>query len=471
MTDALLLVMADGVRPDVLQTALLAGELPAIAKLVSQGALHTITTSFPSVTGPAYLPFLMGEHPARLGMPGFRWFDRSRTAHWAVGNARSYSGIDIWRTHNDAAREVPTLFDLATPSLASMSIFSRGATLGNIGRSLSWMIRSARPHFGGHPEGWRKLEQSATKQFLKRFERKRPRFGFLAINTPDKYAHRWGADSPEFRDALRDVDAAVASASDIAERGGWRNRLAIWIISDHGHSAVSQHEDLHAFIDDSGYRVLAHPNLRVRDADVALMVGGNSMAHLYVEPERRKREWWRDDSERWPKLHRDILERPAVDFAAVALAPDRVRISTTHGTALITAHGEGRTRRYDYITVDGDPLALGGTTRALNRSDAWEITRLTQRPDAIVQLAALVPAARSGDIVISAAPGWDLRSRFEPVPHVSTHGALLAEQMLVPLVLDRPVVRTPQRTIDVMPSALELLGLGADPFAIGESFL
>ena len=72
--------------------------------------------------------------------------------------------------------------------------------------------------------------------------------------------------------------------------------------------------------------------------------------------------------------------------------------------------------------------------------------------------------------MLSAAAGWDLRSRFEPVAHVSTHGALLRDQMLVPLLLDAPVARQPQRTADVMPSALDALGLPIPDGLDGRSF-
>ncbi len=450
--------MADGVRPDVLQNALNQDKLPAIAALMKNGALHTLTTCFPSVTGPAYLPFLMGKHPAILGMPGLRWFDRSRSARLSIGNARSYSGIDIWRTHDDVPVSAPTVFELATPSLASMSMFARGASLGNIGRSLTWMLRSIRPHFAGIPEQWRVLEQKATARFFRSFRNSRPRFSMLTINTPDKYAHRWGALSEQYEDSLQDVNKAVKHASDIAEADGWRDQLAIWIVSDHGHSPVAQHDDLHSYIDDLGYKVLAHPKLRVRKPDVALMVGGNSMAHIYVEPEHRSRSWWGRNSGKWQRLHDGIAQRESADLVAVALSAGHVSVSNRNGTAEIIVSDSDDDTRFSYMVVDGDPLELGGSARNLNVNDAWEITRNTNRPDAILQLATLLPAKRSGDIIISAARGWDLRERFEAVPHVSTHGALLSEQMLVPLVLDRPASRMPRRTVEVMPSALQLLG-------------
>src|SRR5688500_19941181 len=54
-TDArVVILVADGVRPDTLADAIDAGELPALARLRAEGGLHTVTSVFPSVTGPAY---------------------------------------------------------------------------------------------------------------------------------------------------------------------------------------------------------------------------------------------------------------------------------------------------------------------------------------------------------------------------------------------------------------------------------
>jgi arylsulfatase A-like enzyme len=468
---SLLLVMADGVRPDLLQQAIDRGELPSVAALAERGGMHTITTSFPSVTGPAYLPFLMGQHPAHLGMPGLRWYDRSRSINLAIGNARSYSGIDIWRTHDDVPADAPTLFELAAPSLASMSMFSRGATLGNIGRSLYWMLRSAGPHFRGDPQAWRRMEHHATREFIDRFARHRPRFSMLTLNTPDKFAHRWGTDSPEFRAALLDVDVAVAQAELAAARGGWRDELAIWVISDHGHAPVQYHDDLHGFLEQQGHRVIAHPRLRTRDADIALMIGGNAMGHVYLEPSQRQRRWWTEIARQWEQLHDRIVSRDSVDVAIVALSAFETRVTSSHhGSAVVVRHDE-KQARWSYRTIDGDPLGLGGSLERLDTTDAWLATVNTARPDSLVQVAALAPAARGGDIVVSASEGWDLRLRHESVEHVSTHGALHRNQMLVPLILDRPASGQPQRTLDVVPSALQMLGISSPATFAGRSFL
>jgi hypothetical protein len=469
----LLLVVADGVRPDVFAEELDAGHLPAVAALRDRGGLHTVTSSFPSVTGPAYVPFLTGQHPAPVGMPGLRWFDRTRRLDWSPSKTRSYAGVDIWHADRDVSRATPTLLELARPSLAGMSMFGRGATAGHVGRSTSWMLRATVPHFRGDLAGWRRVEQAATREFLRRFARVKPRAAVLAVMSPDKLAHKLGPWAPEVRAAIRDVDAAVDAAVAAAERGGWRESLHVWIVGDHGHAPVARHDDLHGWLEAQGHRVLAHPKVHRRRPDVALMVGGNAMAHLYVEPGRRERRWWPAMGARWVAMHDALVARDAIDLVAVALDAGRVRV--THGVRgaaeLVRRTDAGGATRWDYLATGGDPLLLGGTQRGLDATAAWEATAESPYPDAVVQLATLALAPRSGDVVVSAAEGWDLRARYEPVPHVSTHGALLRAQMEVPFLLDVPVARSPQRTADVMPSALGLLGIAVPPGLQGRSVL
>lgn len=471
-TPRLLLVVADGVRPDVLNEEIDAGRVPALAALRAQGGAHTVTSVFPSVTGPAYVPFLMGRHPAPAGLPGLRWFDRARAVRWAMGQSRSYAGIDIWHVDHDIHRDMPTLLELATPSLSAMSMVARGATHGRIGRSIAWMIRAAPSHFRGDLDGWRRVEQQATAAFLRRFAAVRPRASVLAIGSPDKFSHLDGPRSPLVRTAIGDIDRAIATAWRLADEGGWRDALHIWVVGDHGHESVAQHDDLHAVLEAEGLRVRAHPRLHTRRADVALMVGGNAMAHLYLHPEERARRWWPTHAATWEPIAERLLARESVELLAVARDARTVEVRhATAGRALVTHAPGGEDSQWSYQPIDGDPLGLGGPHVALDADAAWAVTARSPYPDALVQLATLVPDARAGDIILSAAGGWDLRARFEPVSHVSTHGAIRREQMEVPLLLDVPVARRPQRTTDVVPSALDLLGVATSHPFDGRSFL
>lgn len=478
LSQRLLVVVADGVRPDILAEEMDAGHTPALAEMRQRGGLHTVTTSYPSVTGPAYTPFVMGRHPGATGMPGLRWFDRSRTIKLALRPARSYVGMDIWRTDDDLTPDVPTLFELAAPSLAGMMMIGRGATHGRVGRGFKWMLRASPVHFFGDVLGWRRVERLAANHFLAGFQKHRPRLSMLALASPDKFSHAFGSASPPVREAIRDVDDVVARAYAIATRHGWRDSLHVWVVSDHGHAPVTRHDDLHGWLTSLGHRVMAHPKLFVRKADIALMVGGNAMAHVYLEPKQRSRGWWPSLAPRWDRLLRDIILRPSSDIVTVALNNHTVHIHhAEHGDAEIHRTGEYGAERWSYIAQGGDPLWLGGSHHALDDVAAWELTAQSPYPDAVVQLASIAPSPRAGDMLISAAPDWDLRSRYEPVPHVSTHGALLRQQMMVPLLLDRPVSQTPKRTVDLVPSALQLLGIdhtayhGAPLHLDGRSFL
>jgi len=268
VTPRLLVVVADGVRPDVLANEIDEGRAPAMARLRARGGLFEVSSSFPSVTGPAYVPFVMGRHPATAGMPGLRWFDRTRSLPWSLAPARSYSGIDIWQVDRDLSAEFPTLFELARPSLASLMIIGRGASHGRIGRGVWPSVRAAYAHFRGDLLGWRRLERLAVNEFMRRFERTRPRLSMLGVLTPDKFAHAFGSDCDLVREGIHDIDAAIARAEAIAEAGGWRDTLRVWVVGDHGHAAVSHHDDLHLWLESAGHRELAQPNVNVRHPDI-----------------------------------------------------------------------------------------------------------------------------------------------------------------------------------------------------------
>jgi hypothetical protein len=119
--------------------------------------------------------------------------------------------------------------------------------------------------------------------------------------------------------------------------------------------------------------------------------------------------------------------------------------------------------------VDGDALGIGEQD-SIDETAAYDATIGSDYPDALVQLAHLASASRSGDVILSAAREWDYRARYEPIPHVSSHGALHREHMMVPLLLSRAPSSTPRRTVDVMPSALAALGIPVPGNLDGTSF-
>lgn len=459
-------LVADGARPDTLAEAIDSGAVPALARMRTEGGLHTVTSAFPSVTGPAYAPFVMGRYPGPIGLPALRWFDRARVRCTYPDYTRSYVGYQMRELDRDLDAGAPTIFELVPDSIGALNMIGRGLARDRrvdkptMGRA----VKAARTHFSGNVAGWLDIDRDIADRVVHRMQHATPRFAFAALTGVDKVSHAAGHESPMMHEALGIVDDTVARIRADAERAG--RDTHVWVVSDHGHSRVRHHEDLAGIVRHLGHRVLAHPWIFRRNPEVAVMVSGNAMAHLYVELGRRDRPWWSSLAPRWQPLLDALLARDSIDLV---LLPDRDGTchvhSRTRGSALIEHLGT----RYRYRRTAGDPLGIGDDVDG-DDAVAHAATTATDYPDALVQVAHLASASRAGDIILSAARDWDFRDRYEPIPHVSSHGALHREHMLVPLLVDRPVVRTPHRTVDVMPSALAALGVAVPPGLDGIAF-
>jgi predicted AlkP superfamily phosphohydrolase/phosphomutase len=126
-----ILLLVDGLRPDVAEAELAAGNLPNLAQLTAQGTRSRAATAFPSSTTVAYLPFLTGELPGRCNVPSIRWLDRATYAGrwWQDRDAvRSYCGWQAGHVDRDMASDVRTIFQDIPESLALFSMITRGLT-------------------------------------------------------------------------------------------------------------------------------------------------------------------------------------------------------------------------------------------------------------------------------------------------------------------------------------------------------
>jgi hypothetical protein len=468
---SVIVLVADGARPDTLRAAMDAGTLPALARLRAEGELHTISSVFPSVTGPAYTPFLMGLFPGNAGMPGIRWWDRSRAATRWPDFARSYVGIDARHADGDLTTAQRTLFEHVPASFGALTPIGRGlGPARRIGYNWAFAARAAWTHFRGDVRGWLMIDRDVGARMAGRIRRERPDFAFCVHPGIDKTSHAAGHTHAAVIDAMRIVDSTAAHIRADAERDGrWRD-MHLWVVSDHGHSPVTHHEDLAGLLAGWGLGVLAHPWIFGRGRDAAVMVSGNAMSHVYLELDRPSRPFWPELSARWERIADRLLERESVDLLLVPHTPHscQVRAGNGRGRAMISRAGE----RITYEPLDGgDPLGLGGRADTASLDAAYDACSQSDYPDALVQILQLAASPRAGDLMLSAARGWDFRARYEPIPHVSSHGALHREHMDVPLLINRPSARTPRRTVDVMPSALAALGLDIPDGLDGTSFL
>ncbi|HZM27647.1 MAG TPA: hypothetical protein VFB89_09840, partial [Gemmatimonadales bacterium] len=149
-----------------------------------------------------------------------------------------------------------------------------------------------------------------------------------------------------------------------------------------------------------------------------------------------------------------LAREPAVAFVAGE--------SGDGGLTLISPDGDAEVRRLHrhvlYRPRTGDPLGLGGPR--VGTDDQWLACSASDLyPDAAVQLLQLFRSPRTGDLVVVADEGFDLRGRLEFPSHRAGHGSLLRAHMEIPLWSSRPLPAERLRSVDLFPAMLAWLGL------------
>ncbi|HEY7193203.1 MAG TPA: alkaline phosphatase family protein [Gemmatimonadales bacterium] len=448
-----MLVLIDGARVDVLRALLDRGDLPNLARwVIEPGGLTTGTTVFPSTTGVAYIPFLFGRYPGSVGVPGIRWLDRRGAANgmgwgeqWRA--ARSYCGAQGAWLNSDIAPTAPSLFDLVPESIAICTPVTRGLRSGANRIALQRAILGSAAHYLGTYEA---LDRAVARTWI---AAAREPWRFLLVVFPgiDGIAHLKDPFHPRVLESYRLVDRALgAFVAGLRRQGG--ELPAMFVVSDHGMTAMREHHDVAELLERQNVRTLRHP-LRVwrRDAGAATMVSGNASVQLYFEP-RSGRGKPLEESNIPQSILDALLAMPSVRLAAYRADDEGIVIRTRESRALLTDAG-GSIR---YQPQDGDPLGLGGYVERDDR-ELLALSRETDVPDAPRQLLQLFQTPRSGDVVLAAESGFDFRGPWEIPEHRAGHGSLIAEHMHVPIATNVALPDSPIRTVDLMPTVLECL--------------
>jgi len=447
----LIFIMIDGATYDVLSELIAAGDLPALAALAEAGGgVKKAVTCFPSTTGPAYIPYFMGLFPGTANVPGYRWLSRANyeSSRWSRPGLASYSGREAMSFDADLP-DRPTWFDYFGSSRNILNLLTKGSDpRDNLTRRIKPLVYA----IGHYLHAWR-LADAVAARALVRAAKEAPEFIACAFNGVDGHSHERDPRAPKVIHSYRTIDRAVAEARAVLRQSG-KDEDTLWVVgSDHGHSATHTHIDVARKLDGLGFPCLYYPRLWRRDAHCAEMVSGNGMTQIYF----RNGDGWRGRTP-WEEIEarqvpQALLAVEGVDLVAGQMADGGVRLRT--------AAGEGTVRWRDglcsYDFRGEDPLGCG----AFSGCDAEAVLRLTfdsSRPDACLQLPQLFRAERSGDLVVSAKQGFDLRARWEIPEHHSTHGALVPPQMHVPVIFSHPIAADNFRTADVFPTVLRLMG-------------
>jgi len=466
-------IMADGARPDVLSDLLKKGDLPNIERyLIEPGSYRTMVSVLPATTGPAYLPFLTGCYPGTCNMPGIRWFDRKifSKKKLSLSKSRSYIGSESYLYNRDISKQVKTIFELADKPVNIFSSINRGVSFwGNktkFRRSLHW----ARAHY---TDNWQKAD-TACEKILLRVIGKKHQFIFALFPSIDTLTHLTYPTSDLALDAYRSLDDSVGRIIKHLQKLGKLSETLIILTSDHGLSQTHTHLGLVDLIKSLGLKTLFYPLIFKWNPQAVVMESGNGMANLYFKVgERWDEPCYYNNLRQYGSSKIDLIEfllqREEIALLISRDIAGNIIVNSREGEAEINVVNNHIQYR---VLAGGDPFGYTDFPFQTDFASSLALTFDTDYPDAIMQLIQIFRSSRTGDLLVSAKKGFDLRTKFESPEHKSSHGSLHRSHLLVPYISNTKIkTQRKLRTVDVFPSILQLLRLKSNHPIDGKSFV
>jgi hypothetical protein len=285
------------------------------------------------------------------------------------------------------------------------------------------------------------------------------RFMLLYLGQHDYASHKAGPEGAV--NAIRVADRALGRT--IEALGGFENvrdHHSLIICADHGQTPVDLGK--HERLEDAFDGVELFRGSRIHDT---------SECDLAISPSCRFAMAYRLHAESpgvsW--IGETALKSPATDLVAYADAE--------HGQMIVKTHGGGELhirRSPDGIPTtrsatdeDGARWIVDGDLSALEieMSDGM-LNDWGAYPDALARLDASLRCVNSGDVLISARPGYEYTDIGGGKHSGGSHGSLTRQDSLAPLMtygVDRDVVeshpRTMRRLADIAPMVLKTLGV------------
>ncbi|HYZ03926.1 MAG TPA: alkaline phosphatase family protein [Rubrobacter sp.] len=474
---ALLLVL-DGIRPDVLRAAIRDGDAPNLGILAERGeAVWDAVSVFPSITPAATAAIATGEAPARSGIVGHAWYEEyerrvvvygaMRETVMASGPIRVFHN-NVWRMNRDdlhAATLFEALHDRGFDGACVNFPVRRGPHTHPVrmktiegylmgGRYLGPSVQGPKEYFMGDLFYSRDTGFSGRKanggvlrsvginddyaarvgaMLLK--ERAAP-FNLVYFFKGDSIAHHHGLSAQ--RQWLTTAEEYVAR---IFRAGGGVERVledyAVLALSDHGHAPLlpkSRYVDLRAI---PGQKVSSGVKARFGNGTTIVVVPNGRSALLYL----------RGDVELRPVLEK-LVGRCGVDLAA--WVEDGWAAVLRLGREVRFRPGSGVRDPFGRSwELDGDPHALDVAI-----SDGF--LHYGEYPDALERLWGCLHSPRCGDVVLSATPGYTFGEISGGYHTASDHGSLHASDSNVFVLASG--VPAPHRITDVAPTLLSHFG-------------
>ena len=319
---ALLLVL-DGIRPDVLRAAIQEGDAPNLGALGERGeALWDAVSVFPSITPAATAAIATGEAPAGSGIVGHAWYDedeRRVVVYGAMTETVMATGPikvfhnNVWRMNRDdlnANTLFETLHDRGYDGACVNFPVRRGPHTHQVrmktvegyligGRYLGSSVEGPKEYYMGDLFYSRETGHNGRKasggvlnsvgindEYAARIgamlvrEKSAP-FNLVYFFKGDSIAHHKGLEAQ--REWVKQADGYVGR---IFEAGGGVDQIledyVVMALSDHGHSpllAKNRFVDLRKI---PGQKVSSGVKARFRNGTTAVMVPNGRAALIYL---------------------------------------------------------------------------------------------------------------------------------------------------------------------------------------------
>jgi predicted AlkP superfamily pyrophosphatase or phosphodiesterase len=219
----LLLISIDAYRYDYLER----GFSPTLAMLANNGVrAASMQPSFPSLTFPNHYTIVTGLRPDHHGIVNNTMFD-AQLGKFSLGNRKAVSdgrwweqGTPIWATAHQHGLRTATIF---------------------------WPGAEAEIH-GQHPDEWMPYDGNVTPDqrvdqvlaWLDQPAAQRPTFVTLYFDAVDHAGHKYGPDSPQVNDALRETDATMTRLVQGLRQRGLFDKMNLIVLADHGMASVPE---------------------------------------------------------------------------------------------------------------------------------------------------------------------------------------------------------------------------------------
>jgi predicted AlkP superfamily pyrophosphatase or phosphodiesterase len=305
----LIVISADGLRPDILQRADELGlRIPNFRRLAAAGArAEAVTSVYPSTTYPAHATIVTGVPPRIHGIYShlasldptdrarpWTWFARALNVPslWDVARAAGRRSAAVgWPVSAGAAIDynIPEIWDPALPDphqdLTTVARYSTPHLFEEVVKALGPLVPlSPKQPLSTNPDRLR------TEGALFLWRRYAPDLLLLHLVAYDYEAHHFGPFAPEALRAVQQTDDEIGRVWAAAQKD---ERVNLVVLSDHGMVPVSREvAPLAVMLEEGLFDTDAAGNLRLKNLG-AIHAGGSFAIYWLEEPkadDRRRLE-------------------------------------------------------------------------------------------------------------------------------------------------------------------------------------